>query len=249
MPSRFWTFIANLTPGETARAAEVNAKFLEIDGALANVSAELNRAVRYSGDSPTPLEAYMQVPNTPAQRANRVLGFNAAGAPTITSATWNYRQAWVPATLYNSNDIVLLANDGLYISLLTHTAAALFATDLAASRWLKIVDLAEVSRAIRKFQIVTSSLSPFTATAGDDLMVDVSTAPVTIRLPAAPTINDQAISIVHIDGSISSNNITVDRNGNRIMGLTENMFVTDANAAFELAYCDTLRGWRLSRGT
>lgn len=248
MASRFWTFLSNLTLGEIARSGEVNAKFAEIDAALLLVANEMNRTVRFTADT-SPAESYNQIANTAGQRANRVLGFDSAGQPSITSATWNYRGAWTTGQFYILNDIVMVANDGLYICTTAHTAAALFATDLTFTRWLKIVDLAEVSRAIRRFQVVTAAQSPFQASAGDDLMVDVSAGAVTIRLPASPTINDQAISIVHIDGSISGNNITVDRNGNRIMGLTENMFVTDTNAALELAYCDASRGWRLVRGT
>lgn len=248
MPSRFWNFISNLTPGETARSSEVNAKFAEVDAALLLAANEMNRTVRFTADS-NPAETFNQVGNTAGQRANRVLGFDSAGKPTITSATWNYRGPWVANNVYVLNDIVVLANDGLYICISSHTASSLFSTDFTFTRWLKIIDLVEVSRSIRRFQIVTASQSPFQATAGDDLMVDVSTGAVTIRLPSAPTLSDQAISITHVDGAIGTNNIRVDRNGNRIMGLTEDMFVTDTNAALELAYCDSARGWRLVRGT
>lgn len=248
MPSRFWTWVANLTPGETARSGEVNSQFAAVDAGLASIEQELNRSIRFTADS-APDETYAQIANTPAQRANRVIGFDSNGKPTITSATWLYRGPWASSTAYVQNDVVLVADDGLYIGVSSHTSASVFATDVAAGRWVKVIDLAEVSRAVRKFQIVTAAMSPFTAAAGSDLMVDVSGGAVTIRLPAAPTLQDQPVSIVHLDGPIATNAITVDRNGGRIMGLAENMFVTDSNAAFELAFSDTLRGWRLVRGS
>lgn len=245
--SRFWNWIANLSPGEIARSGEVNQQFGEIDGALDSVANEMNRAIRFTNGA-TPAEADFQIAESAGQRAGRALGFDANGKAAIVSMLWAWRGDWLTATAYAVNDVVAQGTEkSLYVCRIAHTSGT-FSTDLAASRWTKVIDLIEVYRAVRRSKIITSAQSPYSAVAGDDLMVDVSGGAVTITLPAAPSINDQAISVTHIDGNIGANNITIARNGLRIMGLLENMTVNDTNAAFELAYSDAARGWRLVRG-
>jgi hypothetical protein len=109
-----------------------------------------------------------------------------------------------------------------------------------------MIDLQELQRFIRKFQIVTANR---TAVAGDDLFVDVTSGPVTITLPAAPVLSDQPITVCHAGGNIAANNITIARNGKPIMGLAEDMTVNTANASFELAFMNDTLGWRLVKGT
>lgn len=96
------------------------------------------------------------------------------------------------------------------------------------------------------FEIVNNADSPVAAAAGGAYMVDVSTGNVEITLPAAPTISDAPITIVHVDGDLGvDGTLTINRNGRPIMGLAENMTVDIANANFKLAYCDNSRGWRI----
>jgi hypothetical protein len=98
------------------------------------------------------------------------------------------------------------------------------------------------------FEIVTAAQSPFQAVAGKDYYVDVSTGAMTINLPASPTIQTRPISFVHLRGTITSNNLTIGRNGQLIMGLAEDMVVNTTNAAFQLGFSDAAGGWRLIRG-
>jgi hypothetical protein len=98
------------------------------------------------------------------------------------------------------------------------------------------------------FEIVTAAQSPFQAVAGKDYYVDVSTGPMTINLPASPTIQTRPISFVHLRGTITANNLTIGRNGQLIMGLAEDMVVNTTNAAFQLGFSDAAGGWRLIRG-
>lgn len=247
MASRFWTFVTNMAAGQTARAEQVNGQLSAIEGALALVATEMNRAVRFTDGSPA--EADFQLAQTPAQRSNLLLGFNAAGtAVELKSGVFVWRGDWVATTLYNVNDMVrapLANNLSLYVCTAQHIASV-FATDLAASRWAIAVDLAQVERAIKKFSIVTSSQA---LTAGQDVFVDTTGGAVILTLPASPSILDQPIHVCHVAGS---NNILIERNGQRIMGLLEDMTVnvlTTPNAAFELAFCDAARGWRLVKGT
>ena len=82
----------------------------------------------------------------------------------------------------------------------------------------------------------------YTAVSGDYLYCDTSTAAFTITLPATPsTANFVTIS----SGPVaSSNTLTIGRNGSTIMGLSEDMTVSDNNITFTLIYNGTT--WRLA---
>ena len=49
----------------------------------------------------------------------------------------------------------------------------------------------------------------------------------------------------HLNGTFQTNNLTVDRNGNDIMNLAENMSATINHAAFTLVYTGAINGWKL----
>lgn len=246
--SRYINWTADLSAGALARSGQVNADFSEFDAALNLVEAEMNRTIRFTDG--TPAQADYQVADTAPQRANRVVGFDAAGKAVTLSQVFNWRGAWAgPGTLYKVNDIVKVLPVGS-ISLCTtqHTSSAAFATD-AAAMWSLMIDVTDEYNFVRHFQIITAAQSPFAASAGNDLMVDVSNGPVTIVLPVAPQISDQPISLVHVNGNITANPITVSRNGQNIMSLAQDMTVSDTNAALEVAFSNATLGWRLVRGT
>lgn len=91
----------------------------------------------------------------------------------------------------------------------------------------------------------TDISSATTLVKGTGYFVDTSSAAVTLTLPASPNRGD-TIKIIDL-GSAATNNITIDRNGERIQGLEENMTVSTDEAAFGLVYNDTSgKGWRLT---
>jgi hypothetical protein len=245
--SRYIAWTADLSAGALARSGQVNSDFSQFDAAMNLVEAEMNRTIRFTDG--TPGQTDYQVADTAAQRANRVVGFDAAGKAVTLSQVFNWRGAWAPNTLYKVNDIVKVLPVGS-ISLCTtqHTSSAAFATD-AGTMWSLMIDLTDEYNFVRHFQIITNAQSPFAAAAGSDLMIDVSGGPVTIVLPAAPQLSDQPISLVHVNGNIATNPITVSRNGQNIMSLAQDMTVSDTNAALELAFSNATLGWRLVRGT
>ena len=59
-----------------------------------------------------------------------------------TSSDW--LGAWVTGTAYKIRNIVQATDGNWYTCLADHTAAALFATDLAAGRWLLVIDVSAV---------------------------------------------------------------------------------------------------------
>ena len=83
-----------------------------------------------------------------------------------------------------------------------------------------------------------------TVAVGAKVLVDTSGGVVTITLPASPVLGDE-VHIIDAAGSFATNNLTVARNGNRIMGLTEDMTVSTNNSSFTLVYYNATNGWRL----
>jgi hypothetical protein len=85
----------------------------------------------------------------------------------------------------------------------------------------------------------------YTAVANDQVIVDTSSSPVTVTLPASPSIGAE----VHfIDGggaagNFNSNNLTIGRNGSNILGSASNLVVNVNGAAFTLVYISSARGW------
>lgn len=243
----FWTFLNELVAGQLARAEQVNSNLAEVETAFEGVGTELDQTIRFTDGNPA--EADYQIAANAAARANKVIGFDATGlVPGMVSKTLTPRGLWVTVTAYAIGDVSQAGTVGsLYYCVVAHTSGT-FATDLAAVKWVLLLDATVAFKAARAFQIITNAESPYTAVAGDDLFVDVTAGAVTINLPASPAISDQSISIVHAKGDVTTNNITVGRNGKPLMALTEDMTINTTNAALELAYMDGTQGWRLVRG-
>lgn len=74
--------------------------------------------------------------------------------------------------------------------------------------------------------------------------VDTSATAVTMTLPANPSMGDM-LRIFDVNNTFDSNNLTIDRNGNPIMGAADNLTVDTEGAAFELVYYNSVQGWRL----
>jgi hypothetical protein len=84
----------------------------------------------------------------------------------------------------------------------------------------------------------------YTAVTNDALFVDTTSGVVTITLPATPSIGN-VVYIVDVASKFATNKCTVARNGEKIMGLSENMDIQTNNAAVQLRYSNTTYGWRI----
>lgn len=82
----------------------------------------------------------------------------------------------------------------------------------------------------------------YNAAAGDYILCDTSGGALTITLPGSPSANN-AITIKS-GYSAASNAVTVARNGNEIMNLTEDMTINTPNLEITLVYNATT-GWTL----
>ena len=80
------------------------------------------------------------------------------------------------------------------------------------------------------------------ASAGDILLVDVSSATATIQLPASPNTGD-VVTIIDMAGAANSNNITVDRNSEKIEGAASNLTLAANKDSVKLLYTGSTYGW------
>jgi hypothetical protein len=92
--------------------------------------------------------------------------------------------------------------------------------------------------------LVTSAL---TVSAGVGYFVNTSTAAITLTLPASPTFGN-IVGINDYSGYASTNNITVNPNGNKLEGGTDNKVISTNKESVFLTYTDTTRGWLPTSG-
>ena len=80
-----------------------------------------------------------------------------------------------------------------------------------------------------------------TAVSGDFLLIDTTSFNVTITLPASPDFGD----VIHFadKNGIGAKKLVINRNGNKINGLEENLEITTPNRIFSLTYTGVVRGW------
>ena len=80
------------------------------------------------------------------------------------------------------------------------------------------------------FEITSTSITAYTAVAGDNLLIDTASTGVTITLPASPSKGD-TVSIMDVSatGGFGSNNVTVNRNGQPIRGAASNLTLNNNN--------------------
>ena len=98
------------------------------------------------------------------------------------------------------------------------------------------------------YNSISDSNSPYLAVAGDQLIVDTRTNPVTVTLPAAATVGDE---IVVIDGynSFLSNNCTLANNSLNILGAASNVVLNTNRQAITLVYVNATQGWTYKTNT
>ena len=68
---------------------------------------------------------------------------------------------------------------------------------------------------------------------------------ITVTLPASPTVED-TIQIIDVSGTAGSANITVDRNGQEIQNVAQNLTIDINNASPILVYTGATYGWVLA---
>ena len=136
------------------------------------------------------------------------------------------------------------------LSVKTASSSTPVAVPVGAVMLLKS-DGTDTSKAITEqsyFTITSSSITAYTAVAGDQLLVDTTQTTVTITLPASPTIGDEVV-IIDARGTFASNNVTVERNSQPINSGTNNLALSTNGQAITLVYIDSTRGWAYKTNT
>ena len=84
----------------------------------------------------------------------------------------------------------------------------------------------------------------YLAAVGDRLLLDTSATSLTVTLPASPIIGNY-VEFIDYSGTFGINNMIFARNGQRIMGLNEDLIVNINYAANTLIYSGPNQGWKI----
>ena len=126
--------------------------------------------------------------------------------------------------------------------------------NVTADRYLKVdsvtgsgtsgvgqLSFAEVSGGTAWQAVATTNA---TMTAGYGYFVNTTSSAITMTLPSSPTLGDE-VSIIDYAGTFDTNNLTVGRNSQPIMGTAADLTVSTERAGFTLVYSDSTQGWLL----
>ncbi len=86
--------------------------------------------------------------------------------------------------------------------------------------------------------------TPYTASIGKKLIVDTSSASITVNMPSSPTLGNE-VKIIDGTGNAETNNIIVS-SSDKILGSDSNLIIDVNEAAFGLVYYNSTRGWILT---
>jgi len=95
------------------------------------------------------------------------------------------------------------------------------------------------------FAITSSSITAYTAVAGDNLLIDTQAAQVTITLPASPAMGDE-VSFMDVSpsGGFGTNKVTINRNSQPIRGAASDLELVTNNQSIKLRYTNATKGWQ-----
>ena len=90
----------------------------------------------------------------------------------------------------------------------------------------------------------TNADSPYNSLNNDRIFVDTSAGTVAVILPSSPNVGDN-VRFMDLSGTFATNNLTVNRNSENIMGLAQDLTVDEDNSGFQLVYTGATQGWKL----
>ena len=73
-------------------------------------------------------------------------------------------------------------------------------------------------------------------------IVDTTSNPITLTLPASPSLGDE-VRIIDGVGNANTNNITLARNGSKILGADSDFIIDIDRAGVGFVYYDSAQGW------
>ena len=146
------------------------------------------------------------------------------GEGSIGTALKKWATGWINALTVNSIKIVTGAASGKF-----------FQSDADGNgSWQTVVSFT--------WSAITTGTT--LAVKNNGYLCDTSGGAITLNLPASPSVGE-VVSWKDGAGTFATNKLTLGKNGNKIMGLSEDMDIVENNAGGEVVYYDTTNGWRL----
>jgi len=127
----------------------------------------------------------------------------------------------------------------------TDTKLYIYYNDGSSSQWVQALPSGGSGGSSASSNTWVEKTAAYTVVAGEKLLVDCSSAAVTVTLPAAAALGDE-IRIIDATGNSSTNNITIARNGHKIQGAADDLTINTDRAAFGLVYYNAAQGWLLT---
>ena len=179
--------------------------------------------------------AYVQSKITSSTIYTRTITTATAGQ-TVFAATYtpNYVDVYVNGIkILNTTDFT--ATNGTSVTLLSSSDAG---DIVEITAWVPTAIVGSVSAWVS----VDSALTLYS---GQRALADTTSSPVTLTLPSSPNLGDE-VRVIDATNNAATNNITVARNGSKIMGLDSDLTININEAAFGLVYFNASRGWLLT---
>jgi hypothetical protein len=144
----------------------------------------------------------------------------------------NYVALKAPASLSADLTFTLPATDGTAGQVLTTNGSGVlsFATPASGIAWQSSV-----------------KTSGFTAVAGEGYFCNTTSSAFTVTLPVTPSAGQQ-VAIVDYAGTFDTNSLTINPNGEDIIGQASNVLASKDREALTLTYIDSTQGWLPSSG-
>ena len=98
------------------------------------------------------------------------------------------------------------------------------------------------------YATITNSNSPYKAVAGAQIFANTTANPITVNLPASPSVGDE-VMVMDTRGTWNSNNCTIGRNGQPINTGTSDLTLNTNGQSITLVYVDSTRGWAYKTNT
>jgi hypothetical protein len=110
---------------------------------------------------------------------------------------------------------------------------------------VKTRKLSQINDSLIDWQaVITGAGSSSTAVSGQGYFINTTSAVHTLNLPASPVFGD-TITITDYASTFATNNVTLNPNGNKIEGDTNNGILSTNDQTHTLVYTDTTQGWKI----
>lgn len=249
--NRYFNWPTSLTrfiPYDTARSEDINDALDGLSAGMDEVDDDIDRALKLPiGTADQTLAA------SAGARANKVLAFDGSG--NVTLSVNDVDSAGASATAAAASAVTAASEAGTATTQAgiattqagISTTQAGIATTKAAEAAASAASIAggPVTSVMGKTGVVTGialdeGMSVIgTSTAAAAYKTYTLTASLTLTLPSSPTAG-QWVGVINRSTTTTP---VIGRNGQNIMGLSEDLTIDNANASLTLVFADATRGW------